>query len=143
MRRPDATPTIAEGFHHEEAAGSPPRFLQSFVIASLVAVALQTGLQRQRCYGKTTKTSIAYGKISGQSKFPGIPGGRARSSRSWILMDRVSGNCCHGHHRKILVDRSDVVRCERRGGGSTAGPHRSPHWLRYPDTRRESGLPQR
>src|SRR6201987_1701933 len=71
MRRPDATPTIAERFHHEEAAGSPSRFLQSFVIASLVAVALQTGLQRQRCYGKTTKTPIAYGKIIGQSNFPG------------------------------------------------------------------------
>jgi hypothetical protein len=45
-------------------------------------VALQTGLLRQRCYGKTTETPIAYGKISGQSKFPGIRGGQARSSRS-------------------------------------------------------------
>ena len=49
--------------------GSPPRFLQSFIIASLATVVLQTGLQRQRCYEKANKTPIAYGKISGKANF--------------------------------------------------------------------------
>jgi hypothetical protein len=83
MRRPDATPTIAEWFHRKEAAGRVASLLFAMMYhASLVAVALQTGLQRQRCYGETTKTPIADGKISGQSEFPGIRGGQAWSSRS-------------------------------------------------------------
>ena len=83
MRRPAATPTIAEGFHRAEAAGRAASSLFAIIYyPSLVAVALQTGLLRQRCYGKTTETPIAYGKISGQSKFRGIRGGQPRSTRS-------------------------------------------------------------
>jgi hypothetical protein len=74
MRRPDATPTIAEKFHLGEAAGRVASSLFAIIYYCILgAVALQTGLPRQRCYGKTTKTP--YDKISGQSKFPGIRGG--------------------------------------------------------------------
>src|SRR5260370_14852992 len=71
MRRTASTPTTSEGCHSLEAAGRVASSLFAIIYyASLVAVALQTGLQRRRCYGKTTETPIAYGKISGQSKFP-------------------------------------------------------------------------
>ncbi len=48
-----------------------------------------------------------------------------------------------GDHREILVGRSDLVCCERRGGGGTAGRNGSARRLGYADARRESRLAQR
>jgi len=83
MRRPAATPTIAEGFHREEAAGRAASSLFAIIYYwFLGASGLANRITETTLLWEDPKTPIAYGKISGQSKFRGIRGGQPRSTRS-------------------------------------------------------------
>src|SRR5260370_6356773 len=101
MRRPAATPTIAEGFHREEAAGRAASSLFAIIYDdSLVGVALQTGLQRQRCYGKTAEAPIAYGKLAGKADFAEY----GAASRG--LHDRdPDGSMCRGTAAMVITGK--------------------------------------
>src|SRR5215469_14615355 len=89
MRRPDATPTIAEGFHREEAAGRAAPSL--FVLLPWWQWPCKPDYRDSAVMGRPPKPPIAYGKIIGQSKFPEY--GAARRG----LADRdPDGSMCRG-----------------------------------------------